>query len=610
MASLLFLYAKLGSRISPAISRLNSYCMKQRYLLLLALALPACQSSDKTAATTAATADVRFDKFKNELIEDLWRQNPDFAASQGYHKYDSLLVIPDAAQRQRDAAFTVKYQRALAAFPLDSLSANNQIDYRLLANQLRASRWYADTLRDWAWNPASYNLGATVGDLLNGRYQPLDRRLRAISGKLNHATEFYKAAKDNLDQPTKEHTELAIRQNRGGLAVFGPALADSVARSGLSAQEKTDLTNRIASTRLAIESYIGALEKDVLPAGKFRSFRIGEDLFARKFAYDIQSRFTAAEIYQEALKHKAALLHDMGRRAARLFPKYFPGQTAPADTLALITKVVNQLTLKHAPRDGFVDAVKRQIPTLVKFVDEHKLLTQDPSKPLVVRETPLYMRGSGAGASVSAPGPYDKGANTYYNVEPLPAEWTPAMAESYLREYNDYTLQILNIHEAIPGHYTQLVYANRSPSLVKSIFGNGAMVEGWAVYSELMMLENGYGNNSDEMWLLWDKWNMRTTLNTILDHAVHVENISKDKAVGMLQREGFQEKAEAEGKWLRATLSQVQLSSYFTGYTEIHALREELKKRDGQSFDLKAFHEQFLSYGSAPVKFIRELMLR
>jgi uncharacterized protein (DUF885 family) len=300
----------------------------------------------------------------------------------------------------------------------------------------------------------------------------------------------------------------------------------------------------------------------------------------------------------------------MGHRAARLYPKYFPGQQAPADTLALITAVVNQLTLKHAPRDGFVDAVKRQIPTLVAFVNDHQLLTQDPTKPLVVRETPLYMRGSGAGASISAPGPYDKGANTYYNVEPLPADWTPAQAESYLREYKDYTLQILNIHEAIPGHYTQLVYANRSPSLVKSIFGNGAMIEGWAVYTERMMLESGYGNNSDEMWLLWDKWNMRVTLNTVIDHAIQVDNMSEKDVVALLRRDGFQEEAEARGKWLRATLSQVQLSSYFTGYSEIYALREELKKKDTKDFNLKAFHENFLSYGSAPVKYIRELMLR
>ncbi len=582
--------------------------MKFRYLPLLALILASCSSADKTAVKVGP--DGRFEIFKNQFINALWRQNPDYAASQGYHKYDSLLVIPNAAQRQREAVFTQQNLSALARFAPDSLSPNNQIDLRLLRNELRSQRWYADTLKSWQWNPANYNLGAAVGDLLASRHYRLDRRLRNISEKISFAPEFYAAAQASLRTPTREHTELAMKQNAGGLAVFGSALADSVQKSGLSAPEKKLLTARIAATRGAIQGYIDFLKNDVLSAGKFRSFRIGKELFNQKFAYDIQSHFSATEIYQQALKHKTELLHDMGHRAARLYPKYYPGRKAPADTLALIAAVINQLTLKHAPRDGFVDAVKRQIPTLIAFVNEHKLLTQDPGKPLVVRETPLYMRGSGAGASVSAPGPYDKGANTYYNVEPLPAEWTPAQAESYLREYNDYTLQILNIHEAIPGHYTQLVYANRSPSLVKSIFGNGAMIEGWAVYTERMMLESGYGNNSDEMWLLWDKWNMRVTLNTVIDHAIQVDNMSENDVVNMLRRDGFQEEAEARGKWLRATLSQVQLSSYFTGYSEIYALREELKQRDGRSFELKAFHEKFLSYGSAPVKYIRELMLR
>ncbi len=582
--------------------------MKLRYFPLLALAVAGCSQSKQPDAGTGP--DARFETFKSQFIEALWKQSPDFASRIGFHKYDSLLVIPNAARRQSEDAFAQKYLAGLGTFGLDSLSPNNQIDLRMLRNELRAQRWYADTLRSWQWNPATYNLGATVGYLLNGRHYPLDRRLRNISDKISHAADYYAAARANLSTPTQEHTRLAIKQNTGGLAVFGAALADSVRRSGLSAAEKKTLTDRIAATRAAVQGYLAFLEKDVLPAGRFRPFRIGRALYEQKFAYDIQSRFTAAELYQQALAHKAELLHDMAPRAARLFPKYLPGQKAPADTLALITAVINQLTLKHASREGFVDAVKRQIPTLVAFVNAHNLLTQDPSQPLVVRETPLYMRGSGAGASVSAPGPYDKGADTYYNVEPIPAEWTPAQAESYLREYNDYTLQILNIHEAIPGHYTQLVYANRSPSLVKSIFDNGAMIEGWAVYAERMMLENGYGNNSDEMWLLWDKWNLRSTLNAVIDHAIQVDGMGESEVVRLLRREGFQEEAEARGKWLRATLSQVQLSSYFTGYTEIYALREELKRKEGKSFDLKNFHEQFLSYGSAPVKYIRELMLR
>jgi hypothetical protein len=567
------------------------------------------ESQSRKIAEVEAKPDAVFDRYKARFIDSLWYYNPEWASSQGYHRYDSLLVAPTDVRRQIESKALQRRARELAGFQPERLSVNNQTDWRMMRNYVQSSRWYADTLRDWQWNPASYNLGASVGEILNGRYWPLDRRLRAISNKISRATDYYAAAEANLNTPTKEHTRLAIDQNRGGLAVFGKTLEDSIARSGLTAREKEEFATRLATTRLSIEDYIRFLETEVLPAGKFRSFRLGKALFDRKFHYDIQSTFTADEVYRKALQRKQELLQDMKRRAARLWPKYFPGQPLPADSLAAVRRVVGRLSEKHATPAGFVQAVRDQMPTLVRWVNDRQLLTQDPSKPLVVRETPLYMRGSGAGASISAPGPYDKAASTYYNVDPLDGQ-PAAQTESYLREYNEYTLQILNIHEAIPGHYTQLVYANRSPSLIKAIFGNGAMIEGWAVYAERMMLESGYGGNTDEMWLMWDKWNMRVTLNAILDHEVHVNNASEAAVVALLRRDGFQEEAEARNKWCRATLSQVQLSSYFTGYTAIYDLHEELKKQQGRNFDLKAFHEQFLSYGSAPVKYIREMMLK
>ncbi|MBO0358899.1 DUF885 domain-containing protein [Hymenobacter sp. BT186] len=573
--------------------------------------LSSCNSGPETAKTTvdADTADASFERYKARFIDSLWYYNPEWASSQGYHRYDSLLVIPTATRRLGDTKALKRRSKELATFKPTDLSASNQTDWQLMHNYLQAGRWQLDTLREWEWNPASYNLGGAVAEILNGRYWPLDRRLRAISHKISRSSEYYAAAESSIKQPTREHTELAIQQNQGGLAVFGKALQDSIAKSGLTAREKEDFQNRLDNTRLSIEDYLRFLKTEVLPAGTFRSFRLGKALFDQKFNYEIQSSYTADQVYAKAQTHRAELLRDMKKRAARLYPKYFAGQPLPADSLAAVKQVIGKLSEKHATQAGFVDAVKAQIPVLVKFVNNKKLLIQDPSKPLVVRETPLYMRGSGAGASISAPGPYDKAANTYYNVEPLTGQ-PAAQAESYLREYNNYTLQILNIHEAIPGHYTQLVYANRSPSLIKAIFGNGAMIEGWAVYAERMMLENGYDGGSDEIWLMWDKWNMRVTLNAILDHEVHVNNISEAAAKALLLQDGFQEEAEARNKWRRATLSQVQLSSYFSGYTDIYALREELKQTQSKEFDLKAFHEQFLSYGSAPVRAIRTLMLK
>jgi uncharacterized protein (DUF885 family) len=239
-------------------------------------------------------------------------------------------------------------------------------------------------------------------------------------------------------------------------------------------------------------------------------------------------------------------------------------------------------------------------------VTSNNLLTLDPDKPLVVRETPLYKRGV-AGASIDAPGPYRPQENTYYNVTPLDG-LSNEQAESVLREYNQWILQILNIHEAIPGHYAQLVYSNRSPSLVKSLFGNGAMVEGWAVYSERMMLESGYGGNTPEMWLMYSKWNLRVVTNTILDYAVHVLGMQEAEAMDLLTRQAFQSRAQAQEKWNRVQVSSVQLTSYFSGYSEIMELREQRRQALGERFALKDFHEKFLSYGSAPVRMIRELM--
>jgi len=304
--------------------------------------------------------------------------------------------------------------------------------------------------------------------------------------------------------------------------------------------------------------------------------------------------------------------------ANKLWDKYFTEKeklsvggkgftSKPTDKLVLIKMVIDKISENHVKADSFQVEIEHQIPRLVQFIKDKNLIYIDPSKPLVIRKEPAYMAGV-AGASISSPGPYDKNGNTYYNVGSF-SGWEKSKIESYLREYNDYILQILNIHEAIPGHYTQLVYANQSPSIIKSLFGNGAMIEGWAVYTERMMLENGYGNNEDEMWLMYYKWNLRTTCNTILDYGVHVNQLSKEDALDLLVNQAFQQQAEAEGKWKRVSVTQVQLCSYFAGFKEIYDFREELKAKEGKAFNLKNFHEKFLSYGSAPVKHIKELML-
>lgn len=578
-----------------------------RIITALALACLLFSSCDNRRVKGTATDDTNthFDAYKERLVENLWVLYPEWASSVGYHRYDSVLTIPDTTDRARKIAFWKAQQDSLQQFDPEQLTDNNRTDYLILDNRAKSYLWYLTGLKTYEWDPSDYNVSSVFAKMLNDNYDSLDNRLHNFYLRMAAIPAYYAAARQNITKPTAEHTQLAIDQNLGGISVFTTDLQDALAKSKLSLAEKANCTKRAGEAMTAINDYVSWLKQ--LDSNNVRSFRLGKDLYAKKFDFDIQSAYTAEQVYQKALDHKRDLHKKMAELAGQLWPKYMGSAARPADTLQLIRQVIDKVSLQHVQPDSFQAAIEKQIPVLTAFVKEKNLLYLDPSKPLVVRKEPAYMAGI-AGASISSPGPYDKNGNTYYNVGSL-AGWDKDRAESYLREYNHYTLQILNIHEAIPGHYAQLVYSNQSPSIIKSVFENGAMIEGWAVYAEKAMMESGYGNNEPEMWLLYYKWNLRSTCNVILDYSVHVLDMSKEAAINLLVNEAFQQQAEAEGKWKRVSLTQVQLCSYFAGYTEIYDFREELKKK-GKTFDLKAFHEKFLSYGSAPVKYIAEMMRR
>ncbi|MEI5638930.1 MULTISPECIES: DUF885 domain-containing protein [unclassified Pseudoalteromonas] len=583
--------------------------------LAMAMGLTGCSLSPANSQDAAAQASVamtpsaQFSQFSEQFIAALWQQYPEASLWAGYGKYDDIITIPNQAARTASVAFSKAWLAKLAAFDIEQLSDNQKIDYHLIENRLKRDIWHTETFKSWQWNPANYNVSYGFATILNSRFKSDDEKLKLVLERLKYVPDYYQAAQENIDTPTIEYTQLAIAQNQGAFSVLNDELLEKLATSLLTAEEKTLFKQRFAAAKSAINGYVSFLtnlEKELAENGNARSFRIGEELYEQKFAFDIQSGYSAKQMYQKALEDKARVTAEMVKITDSLWPKYFADTPRPESDRDAIAKLIKHLSVKHVKRENFVSEIKRQIPELEKFVIENDLITLDPEKPLVVRETPEYMRGF-AGASISAPGPYDKKENTYYNVSPLDG-MSDEQAESYLREYNHWILQILNIHEAIPGHYTQLVYANESPSLVKSILSNGAMIEGWAVYTERMMLEQGYGNFEPEMWLMYYKWNLRVICNTILDYAIQVKGISREEGLDLLMNGAFQERAEAEGKWRRATLSQVQLTSYYSGYREIYDFREAQKQKLGDDFDLKAFHEEFLSFGSAPVKYIRQLM--
>lgn len=586
--------------------------MKKIALLLASAAyLGSCAPGISEQGKARVTQDADslnngFREYCNQFIDSLWSKDPVWATSIGYHKYDSLLPLPDKKQQSAYLSFLKSRLDSLGAFDQEQLNPSHQIDWLMVKNFMNYAKWQIEVFHEKDWNPSIYNPSGLIAFMLSENYAPITDRLQTCHARIRQIPAYYTAAMQRIQNPVRELSQLAIDQNEGGLYIFEKDFVDSVKAAPFSQAEKDQMIADAAKAKSAVQEYVAFLRKGLPQAN--RSFRLGKDLYEQKFAFEIESSYTAGQLYDSAVARKEYLHGQMAILANQLWPKYFGQKARPTDRLELIRKVIDTLSHEHVRPADFQTAIERQIPELVDFVNRKQLLYLDPSKPLVVRKEPAYMAGV-AGASISAPGPYDKEGNTYYNVGGLEG-WPADKAESYLREYNHYILQILNIHEAIPGHYTQLVYANRSPSLVKSIFGNGAMIEGWAVYTEQMMLENGYGNDAPEMWLMWYKWNLRTVCNTILDYSIHVLDLQKEKALDLLIREAFQQKAEAEGKWKRATVTSVQLCSYYAGYKEIIDLREALRKKEGKKFDLRVFHEKFLSYGSAPVKYIARMMLQ
>jgi uncharacterized protein (DUF885 family) len=211
-------------------------------------------------------------------------------------------------------------------------------------------------------------------------------------------------------------------------------------------------------------------------------------------------------------------------------------------------------------------------------------------------------------ANCSPPGPLEKRGQTFLNISPPPEGWSTAQIDSYFREYNDFMVKDLVVHEGMPGHYLQIAHANKfkAATVVRSLFRSGSFVEGWAVYAERLMAEQGFGGPEVRMQQL--KMWLRTIINSLLDIGIHTQGMTEQQAMDVMMNEGYQERSEAAGKWRRAELSSTQLCTYFVGASELFQLRADFEKRHGTIHDWKAFHDRMLSFGSPAPKYLRELM--
>ena len=563
-------------------------------------------------AAAPGSADERFEALSSRYLDEFGRYSPVSATSLGDHRFDAELDDMSADGRARSVAWTQGVLTDLQAIDRKALSRANQVDAAMLENQLRYAIWSAQTYRDWSWDPLVYTqlTGQALYGLLAREFAPLPDRLRSLTARLEKLPVLLEQARANL-VPARVpaiHAETAVKQNPGVMSLVDGLVVPQL--GALAPADRARLEAAIARARTAVDEHQRWLEGTLLPAAK-GEFRIGRELYDQKLAFALMSPLSRQEIRARAeaeVLRVRAEMYAVARKvlAGREGAPPLPDSPTPAEQQAAIAAALDLAYAERPARGGVVDLARATLAETTEFVRKSGFVSM-PDEPLDVILMPEFQRGV-AVAYCDPPGPLDKGQRTFYAVSPIPDGWTDAQVDSFLREYNSRSIAELTIHEAMPGHYLQLAHANRYPSVLRAALYSGPFVEGWAVYAERVMQDEGFRRGDPLMHLIQLKWYLRAVTNAIMDSAIHVDGMSRDEAMHFMTETGFQEQSEAAGKWVRAQLTAAQLSTYFVGYLEHADLRAAAEQRWGKDFQLKRYHDQALSYGSPPVRFVRQLM--
>ena len=563
----------------------------------LALLLSACAS----APDNRNLQDGDFEAISKEYLEEFLEMNPEWATLLGDHRFDDRLGDYSRAGIEASLEMEKRYLARLDGVDPVLLSAVNATDYAILRNRIEESIFGVEELKEFERNPLLYNVGGSIYGLLARDFAPEEERLRHIAARLQAIPAVLTAARENLVNPPRVHTETAILQNPGSISLVRDELEGILAPyPDLRAEMQPARDAAIA----ALEEYGEWLETDLLPRSN-GDFRLGEEKFRRKLAFTLHSDLSMEEILARA-EARLAETHDaLYETALPLFRSAHPNASDDqlAERMSVIRDTLDRLAEDRPTDATIVDDARETLAETTRFVGDNALMSL-PAEPVEIIVMPEFQRGVST-AYCDSPGPLEENGKTFYAIAPTPQDWSAERTESLYREYNDYMLRDLTVHEAMPGHYLQLAHSKKfaAPTLTRHIFYSGPFVEGWAVYAEQLMAEHGYGGPQVKMQQL--KMYTRAVINAILDQKIHAGSMTEEEAMDLMMTEGFQEDGEAAGKWRRARLTSTQLSSYFVGNEEVWEIRKGWEKKNGAITDWKTFHDAVLSHGSPPAKFIR-----
>ncbi len=592
-------------------------------LLLTFAALTACQeaaapaapieSSASAAATDTAAADAVFADLSQRALDGWLRLAPIGATQIGEHRYDGEIDDLSAAGRRKSLDFGKRTLAELDALDVSKLSRENQVDAAILRNQLQYDLWGSETLQSWAWDPQVYSglAGGAIYSLMAREFAPLPERIRSATLRMEKLPALLAQARENLDpaRVPKVHAETVAKQNGGILSIVDSFIAPNL--KTLPEADRKRAQRAIETLKTAVAEHQLWLDKTLLPNAK-GEFRVGQTLYDQKLQFALLSSLSRAQIKQRAeaeLLRVRAEMYAIARTVLKDKPGMPEMPDAPrADQQQKAIEAALELAYADKPaRDKVAETAEAGLKSATDFVREKNLFTL-PDTAVKIIVMPEFQRGVSV-AYCDSPGPLDKGLDTFYAVSPIPEEWNAQQVDSFLREYNTRMIHLLSIHEGAPGHYLEGWHSAKFPSTLRGVLRSGTFAEGWAVYTEDAMADAGYLGGDPLFRLMQLKFYLRAVANSILDQGVHVDRWTREQAMDLMVRQTFQQEREAAGKWTRVQLTSAQLPTYFVGAQEHFDTRRAMEAKLGPKFDLKAYHDQVLSYGAPPVRFVRQLML-
>jgi uncharacterized protein (DUF885 family) len=556
----------------------------------------------------AQEADARLESFFKAYLDESFQLRPLEATRLGDHRFDSQLedLTPDAR-----AKWLEQTRKTLAELPqkidYSKLSRASQIDFEIFQHDLKFGEWLTQNTHPYEEDPRIYNgyINDSVYLLLAQSSLPKETNVANCLARMALIPKVIAAAKQNLKNPPRVHTETAIRQNRGAIGFYEKDIFEFAGKTRQLAALKAAAAPVVA----ALKEYQKFLENDLLPRAN-GEWRLGKEKFAQKLDLELDAAVNAEQVMTDAEAEFDRVEREMYVISRQLWSRYFARQPLPPDDQngrrTTIRKVIGAIAKEHCRPEELTTEMKRRVASLKRFISANDILRLPEPDHCQVVEMPEFKRGNST-AYMDAPPPLDPNGTGQLAVSPPPKDWDAQRINSYLEEYNNHMLDILAIHEGYPGHAVQLEYMNRSP-LIRKVLQSGVYIEGWAVYTEQTMLDQGYGNGDLALRLSQLKFYLRAVANTILDHKMHCSNMSDAEALDFLTKGCFQSEGEAKLKIVRSKQSSCQLSTYFVGRMAHYRLRQQIEREMGDKFSLSKYHQAVLEPGAVSVKYLHELV--